>query len=288
MNRRGIILFYLLTYTFAWGLSALFLFFPAWMVAHFGSVTLWNPIIFATIWTPTIFAFVLALALDGAAGWRDLFSRVFRWRIKWRWYLVSTLGTASLALGARFVHAYMNHSALPHLFDFASWPSLTWYGVKMLVVDPGPIGEDPGWRGYALPRMLQRFNPTVASVLLGAVWAVWHLPAFLFSGMPQSTLSLGWFLLAITSLTVLMSWVAINTGGAVIPAVLMHWAFNRFAALEGTAAMYEAIAFSVAVLIVVAATRGRLGLGREKGNAAEFQTSLGDWSTGRYAFRRAT
>ena len=274
MNRRGIILFYLLTYAFAWGLSALFLFFPAWMVAHFGPVTLWNPIIFATIWTPTIWAFVLAFALDGAAGLRDLVVRVFRWRIKWRWYLVSTLGTAALALGARSFQAFMHHAPMPPVFDFASWPALTWYGVKMLVIDPGPIGEDPGWRGYALPRMLQRFNPAVASVLLGAVWAVWHLPSFLFSGMPQSTLSLGWFLLAITSLTVLMSWVAINTRGAVIPAILMHWAFNRFAALEGSAAMFEAITFAAAVVIVVAATRGRLGLGREKGNAAEFQTSL--------------
>lgn len=274
MNRHGITLFYLLTYTFAWGLSALFLFFPTWMVAHFGRVTLWNPIIFATIWTPTIWAFVLALALDGRAGLRDLIARVLRWRIKWRWYLLSTAGTASLALGARFIEAYVNHTPFPGVFDVASWPALSWYGVKMLVIDPGPIGEDPGWRGYALPRMLQRFNPALASVLLGVVWALWHLPAFLFSGMPQSTLSVGWFLLAIISLTVLMSWVAINTHGAVIPAILMHWAFNRFAALEGSAAMYEAITFTVAVVIVVAATRGRLGLGREKGNAADFQTSL--------------
>jgi hypothetical protein len=92
--------------------------------------------------------------------------------------------------------------------------------------------------------------------------------------MPQSTLSVGWFLLAIVSLTVLMSWVAINTRGAVIPAILMHWSFNRFAALESHAAMYEAIVFTVAVVIVVAATRGRLGLGRESGNAADFQTNF--------------
>jgi membrane protease YdiL (CAAX protease family) len=274
MNRRGIVLFYLLTYTFAWGLSALFLLFPAWMTAHFGAVTLWNPVIFATVWTPTIWALVLALALDGVAGLRDLLIRVFRWRVKLRWYLISTVGIASLALGARFMDAYVNHTPFPPVLDFASWPALIWYGLSMLVIDPGPIGEDPGWRGYALPRMLQRFTPAVASVLLGVVWAVWHLPAFLFSGMPQSTLSVGWFLLAIVSLTVLMSWVAINTRGAVIPAILMHWSFNRFAALEGHAAMYEAIVFTVAVVIVVAATRGRLGLGRESGNAADFQTSF--------------
>ncbi|MGD0142650.1 MAG: CPBP family intramembrane glutamic endopeptidase [Rhizomicrobium sp.] len=274
MNRKGIVLFYLLTYSFAWGLSALYLLFPAWGLAHFGRLTLWNPIVFATIWTPTIWAFILAFALDGKAGLRDLLIRIFRWRIKLRWYLISTIGIASLALTARFIQAHVNHTPPPPVLDFASWPAMAWYGLSMLVIDPGPIGEDPGWRGYALPRMLQRFNPAVASVLLGAVWAVWHLPSFLFSGMPQSGLSVGWFLLTVVSLMVLMSWVAINTRGAVIPAILMHWAANRFLVLEDQGAMYAAITFTVAAVIVVAATRGRLGLGRESGNAADFQTKF--------------
>lgn len=274
MNRKGIILFYLLTYTFAWGLSALFLLFPAWMVAHFGRVTLWNPIIFATIWTPTIWAFILAFVLDGRAGLRDLLIRVFRWRVKLRWYLISTVGIASLGLAASFVRAAASHIPAPPVLDFAAWPALTLYGLSMLVVDPGPIGEDPGWRGYALPRMLQRFNPAVASVLLGTVWAVWHLPAFLFSGMPQAPLSVGWFLLAVVSLTVLMSWVAVNTRGAVIPAILMHWASNRFTVLEGDGAMYTAVTYTLAAIVIVIATRSRLGLGKESGNAADFQTVL--------------
>jgi membrane protease YdiL (CAAX protease family) len=274
MDRRGIVVFYLLTYAFAWGLSALFLLFPVWTSEHFGRVTLWNPIVFATIWTPTIWAFVLAYTFDGKAGLRDLLVRIFRVRVQLRWYVMSTAGIAALALTARFVRAYVDQTSLPPVFDFAAWPALAWYGLSMLVVDPGPIGEDPGWRGYALPRMLQRFNPAVASVLLGVVWAVWHLPAFLFSGMPQATLSVAWFLVTVVSLTVLMSWVAVNTRGAVIPAILMHWSSNRFLVLEGDGAMYAAITYTAAALIVVIATRGWLGLGRERGNAADFQTEF--------------
>lgn len=274
MNRKGIIVFFTLTYLFAWGLSALFVIFPIWMVAHFGSVNLWNPIVFLTIWTPTIWAFVLAFAFDGKAGLRDLAIRVFRWRVPLRWYLVSTVGIASLALAARYVQSWADHTPNPPVLDFGTWPALAWYGLSMLVLDPGPIGEDPGWRGYALPRMLQRFNPAVASVLLGSVWAVWHLPAFLFSGMPQAGLSVAWFLLAIVALTVLMSWVAVNTGGAVIPAILMHWASNRFMVLEGDAAMYTAITYMLAAALIIVATRGRLGLGKEQGNAADLQTEL--------------
>ncbi|HEY4941632.1 MAG TPA: CPBP family intramembrane glutamic endopeptidase [Rhizomicrobium sp.] len=274
MNRKGIIVYYALTYVFAWGLSALFLLFPAWMTGHFGPVTLWNPVIFVTIWTPTIWAFILAYAFDGTAGLRDLFIRTLRWRVPLRWYLAATVGIAALALTARFIRAAVDHTPAPPVLDFAAWPALAWYGLSMLVIDPGPIGEDPGWRGYALPRMLQRFHPALAAVLLGAVWAVWHLPAFLFSGMPQSALSVGWFLLAVVSLTVLMSWVAVNTRGAVIPAILMHWAANRFMALEGDGAMYTAVTFTAAAALIVAATRGRLGLTRESGNAADLQTTF--------------
>jgi membrane protease YdiL (CAAX protease family) len=275
MNRKGVILFYILTYAFAWGLSALFLLFPVWMLAHFGRVTLWNPIVFATIWTPTIWAFVLAFALDGRAGLRDLLIRVFRWRVGLRWYLISTVGIAALGLTATLVRTSVSHTPLPPDFiDVATWPALAGYGLSLLVLDPGPIGEDPGWRGYALPRMLQRFNPAVASVLLGSVWAAWHLPAFLFSGMPQAPLSAGWFLLEVVALTVMMSWVAINTRGAVIPAILMHWASNRFTILEGQGGMYTAIIYTVAAIVIIAATRGRLGLRQEKGNAADLQVTL--------------
>jgi len=274
MNRKAIIVFYFLTYSIAWGLSAVYVLFPVWGLAHIGRITLWNPVVFATIWLPTILAFTLAFAFDGKAGLRDLLIRVFRWRIKLRWYAISTIGIAALGITAQFVRAYADHMPSPPVFDFAAWPALTVYGLSMLVLDPGPIGEDPGWRGYALPRMLQRFNPAVASILLGCIWAVWHLPAFLFSGMPQAGLSVPWFELEIVSLTVLMSWVAVNTRGAVLPAILMHWASNRFTVIEGDGAMYTAILYTLVALIVVVATRGRLGLGKERGNAADFQTEF--------------
>lgn len=268
MNRKAIVVYFVLTYVFAWGLSGLALLFPAF----FGPVTLWNPLVFLTIWTPTIWAFILAFAFDGVAGLRDLVIRVFRWRVGLRWYLIATVGVALLALSARLARAYIDHTPDPSIANIAAYPGLVWYGLSMLVIDPGPIGEDPGWRGYALPRMLQRFSPATGAILLGIVWALWHLPAFLFSGMPQAGLSVGWFMLCVVSLTVLMSWVAVNTGGAVIPAILMHWTSNRFLLLEGDQAMYAAIVYTLAAAAIVVATRGTLGLTRESGNAAELQT----------------
>lgn len=255
---RGLTLFYLLTFGIAWGVGLAFALFGPWMVSHFGPVSLGNPLVFLTVWTPTLVALFATACYGGVSGLWAFLARCFRWRIGLHWYLVSTVGLAAVALGARFVQAWANHTTPPPLFAVALWPSFAWAGASMMVLDPGPIGEDPGWRGFALPRMLQRFNPTVAAVLLGIVWTVWHLPAFFFSGMPQAVLPVPQFIVAMVSVTVLMSWVSINTGGAVIPAILMHWAFNRFSDLGPQGATFAAGAYLLAAAAVILTTGGRL------------------------------
>jgi hypothetical protein len=259
MKRSGLIAYYGLIFGYAWGVGLAFAVFNPWMVRTFGPVSLWNPLVFLTIWCSTIFAFVIALLFDGVAGLRDLLARIFRWRFPLRWYVISTVGIAALALGARFVQASVSKTPPPPVLDFSLWPALAWYGLSMFIIDPGPLGEDPGWRGFALPRMLNEFNPALAAVLLGVIWTTWHLPAFLFSGMPQSSLPLGWFIVAMISLTVLMSWASINTKGAVIPAILMHWSFNRFSDLSHAGAFYAAMAYLLAAMAVIVITRGTLG-----------------------------
>jgi membrane protease YdiL (CAAX protease family) len=260
MKRSGLITFYVLVYVLAWGLGAAFAFAPKPMEAMFGPVQLWNPIVFAAIWLPTILGLVCALAFDGVAGLRELLARIFRWRIPLRWYVISTVGVAVLALSARFVQAEVHHTAAPPVLDFATWPHLAWYGISMLVVDPGPIGEDPGWRGFALPRMLNEFSPWLAATLLGVIWGIWHLPAFYFSGMPQAELPILQFMIVCIAQTVVMSWIAINARGAVIPAILVHWAANRFNDLSVDGATYCAIAWTIAAVAVVLATRGQIGV----------------------------
>ena len=190
---------------------------------------------------------------------QELHWSIFHWRFDFRWYLISTVGIAALALAARFIQAAATPSAPPAVLNYSIWPGAVWYGLSMFVIDRGLLGEDTGWQRIALPRMLNEFNLTLAAVLLGLIWALWHVPAFLFSGMPQSSLPLHWFIIAMVSITVLMNWASINTGGAVIPAILMHWSFNRFSDLSHAGAIYAALTYMAAAIIVVAATCGTLG-----------------------------
>ena len=88
--------------------------------------------------------------------------------------------------------------------------------------------EEIGWRGFALPRLLERWNAFTASLILGVVWALWHLPYFFF-GMPYSFLIYALYLLAVS---VLMTWIFNHTQGSLLVAVIFHFWFNMFDILQ--------------------------------------------------------
>ena len=133
----------------------------------------------------------------------------------------------------------------------------------------GPIGEEPGWRGYALPRLQLARGPFLGSLLLGCLWAGWHLPLFL---LPKWTSAPIWaFLLILLAETLLMTYGANISGLSLIVAVLMHATFNTCSKLfngliasapirpHPSPALIFTLSPLLVALLVVACTRGRLG-----------------------------
>jgi len=133
----------------------------------------------------------------------------------------------------------------------------------------GPIGEEPGWRGYALPKLQAREGPFIGSLILACLWAVWHLPLFWVKEWTHLPFSM--FFWIVTAVTLLMTYVANISRFIVIVAVLMHATYNISATLlSGLVAsvpmrtmpppyvVYSLAPFALA-LILVACTRGRLG-----------------------------
>ncbi|MGH9628383.1 MAG: lysostaphin resistance A-like protein [Bryobacteraceae bacterium] len=139
----------------------------------------------------------------------------------------------------------------------------------------GPVGEEPGWRGYALPRLQAHFGPVPASVILGLVWTGWHLPMFLIKGWVSVSFPIYAAILICAS--ILLTWGANVSRFSVVVPVLLHAAFNTSSSvlggLLGSAGMREnpppQIVFFLSSLSVVAAvaaaTRGRLGARRGSG-----------------------
>jgi uncharacterized protein len=136
----------------------------------------------------------------------------------------------------------------------------------------GPVLEEPGWRGFALPLLQQRWGPLAGSVVLGLAWAFWHAPQLLtdsFSAANGGGTLTGTavFIVSLVCVSILITWAYNHTGGSVLIAILIHTSVNYTQAVSSDlfpAAGYNEVAptaaFAVLAIVLVLVTRGRLGL----------------------------
>ena len=95
----------------------------------------------------------------------------------------------------------------------------------------GPLGEELGWRGYALPELQRRWGWRSASLVLGATWALWHLPLFYSAGTVQSRLPLGLFALSAMASSVVFAWLFNRTQRSLLPVLVLHTAVNAWSSV---------------------------------------------------------
>ena len=122
--------------------------------------------------------------------------------------------------------------ALLHRLLTGAWPRFgqeAWYVMAgaILISTWVQAGEEIGWRGYALPRLSDRLGLAPASILLGMIWAVWHLPLFFFPAADKFGQSFPLYLLQVTALSVAMAWLYWRTGGSLLLVMLLHAAVNN-------------------------------------------------------------
>jgi len=171
-------------------------------------------------WLPNAGGVLVTGLADGRAGLRRLFSRAARWQVGFKWYVIAwcvPMFITLLALGAY----RLSGNTLP-----AAAPAAVLVPLLLFNVVLGPLGEELGWRGTALPLMQERWNVVAASMVLGFVWGLYHLPAFILPGLPQNNAPLPAFMLGAMALNLFMVWIFNRTGGSLIMPFLAHWAFN--------------------------------------------------------------
>ena len=130
------------------------------------------------------------------------------------------------------------------------------------------MGEEFGWRGFALPDLQDRLGWRAASVGLGLVWGVWHLPLFFIEGTAQADIPLALFLLSVVAMSVVLAWLVNNTAGSVVAALLFHTAVNFWPSVVPvlpTEVSYRAYALVVAMLVMLALLA--LALTQQRGRA---------------------
>ena len=144
------------------------------------------------------------------------------WRVGPWWYAAVLLGPALPALAAVQLHVALGGAA-PGWSAPDQWLLLPGFVIAALV--PGPLGEEPGWRGYALAILQKRVGAVLASLLVGLIWAAWHLPLFLVPGTLQQGTPIVAFLAWVTALSMVFAWLFNRTQSLLI-VVLLHAAVN--------------------------------------------------------------
>jgi len=148
---------------------------------------------------PSMVALGLTARAEGRLGVRALLGRLFLWRVRARWYVFAALYMIAIKLTVALAHRLAS-GAWPR-FAFEAW-FVMGAATLLSTVIGGQAGEEIGWRGYALPRLTERLGLGGASLVLGVIWATWHLPLFYLPGADTFGQSFVAYALQVTALSV--------------------------------------------------------------------------------------
>lgn len=215
---------------------------------------------------PFFSAVMMTGLTEGRAGIRCLLSRIVQWQVGFRWYLFALIGIPVITvLGAVVLPGALSSFQMPPLSLLLTYP----LSFIITLVIGGPLGEEPGWRGFALPRLQSIQGPLAGSLVLGILWAFWHLPFFWIPewGTPkESSFDIGYFVLAALALTVIYTWVYNCSKSSLLIVILVHASNDAFfinqlftAPIVANTLLPFVIGFGTIAVLLVILTRGKLG-----------------------------
>lgn len=227
----------------------------------------WKLPVLSIFMGPFLAAFVMTGATEGREGVGRFLRRFVLWRVGLRWYLFALVGVPAIGL----LSVVVIPGVLGSFQGLGAVNPLSVLGIFVYVFFlGGALGEEPGWRGFALPRLQALHGPLVGSLILGALWGLWHLPLFFTPWNTLTASNVAGYVLATICFAIMYTWVFNNTKGSVLMAVLLHASFNA-AATAILAPLFPAPilndygllpllgGFGALAVVLVAATRGRLG-----------------------------
>jgi membrane protease YdiL (CAAX protease family) len=250
MKKYPLLWFFLLTFGITWGLAVILFAFPDFVRRMSGEMSAANPLFILAVWGPNLAAVIVTAAISGGAGVLALLERVIRFRVGVIWYLLALFLVPAAGVLIRL--------AAGQPLVLSPVPGMGMAATMGMLLVTGTLGEEVGWRGFALPRLLARMSPIAASLLLGAVWGIWHLPSFFVSGLPQAGLQIPVFLLGALSLSVIATWILIHSRGSVFLSMLLHFSVNFTLNVLGVKLLYVGLFQAVAALVLLAVYGPRL------------------------------
>lgn len=184
---------------------------PAWAIALF----------LVGGFVPSLLAIFLTWKKEGVPGLRMLGQRIIQFKLGWLWYIFTFLIVIAATVGQLTINKLIGNT----LNGISLWAQLGSF-LPLLII--GPLSEEIGWRGYALERLQTRWNALTSSLIVGLVWALWHLPLFMMVGTSQHELGLPFigFLVGFMANSILYTWLYNNTQQSLWSAILLHWLYT--------------------------------------------------------------
>ncbi|MEZ5779029.1 MAG: CPBP family intramembrane glutamic endopeptidase [Paracoccaceae bacterium] len=245
----GLISYLLFAFGMAWGLIALWLWIPETLTRVVGPLSGHNPLFILAVYAPAISAILHVLMNGGVSGLGRFLGRLGRWRCNPAWYAVLLLGIPAIYYAGAFVKGGAGAFGMP--FDSIGAA----FSAFALAAVIGPV-EEFGWRGMALPVLQRLMAPIWAGLVLGAIWGLWHLPAFWIAGTPQSAWDFSPFLLGSVAVSVVVTPMFNDSRGSILLPALFHWQLNN--PIFPDAQPYDTPLFVVLAVAVVWLNRDKM------------------------------
>lgn len=171
---------------------------------------------------PGISAVWLSTRTLGKSGVKALLQPILKWQVKARWYVFALVFIVAIKITAAIIHRVVT----------GFWPTFGTEGplvilAAILISTPFQAGEEVGWRGFALPKLAARFGLRGASVVLGVIWACWHIPQFFIHQSDTYGQSFSLYALQVIALSVAIAWLWVKTNCGLLLPMLFHSAFNN-------------------------------------------------------------
>lgn len=213
ISRHQLLSFFILSYAFTWAVALI-----AMQMKNFNGQ---SPIGFIMLLGPTVSAFAISAIVGGKAGIKKLLSGFTRWKFSPLWILA----TLSLTLIPLLVAVGYMLAGNP-VKGIAPGTSLAFLLLNALyTLLFGPLAEETGWRGFALPRLQKKYNALLSSLILGVIWAFWHLPFYFISG-GGAGIPFPIYVVLVTTIAIFITWIYNNTKGNLALCMLAHFCFN--------------------------------------------------------------
>lgn len=170
---------------------------------------------------PSFLGIFLTWKKEGLKGLWFLGRRLIQFRLGWRWYLLTFLIVIAGMAGQLTINRLLGNTFNGNLF-------LTQLSSFLPLLILGPLSEEIGWRGYALPRLQTRWNALTSSVIVGVIWGLWHLPLFMMVGTSQHELGIPFigFLVGMSANSLFYTLLYNNTQHSLWSAILFHWLYT--------------------------------------------------------------